>query len=161
MNETISTSVTDDDRAVASMCFGFNLRKAARAVSQVYDTMLEPAGLKGTQFSLLLAASIAVQAPVGQLAEILVMDRTTLTRNLQPLISRGFVELVPGADKRMKLVKLTRSGRHVLEQARPLWREAQAAIKAGIGAETHNQILNNLAQVTRVALDSRQETPSG
>lgn len=150
-----SKDLTGHDREEAFMCIGFNLRKASRAVGQVYDAMLEPAGLKGTQFSLLMAASIAVQAPVGRLAEVLVMDRTTLTRNLRPLISRGLLELAAGTDKRVRLVRLTGSGQEVLERARPLWRKAQQAIKTGVGAKTHAQVLKNLARVTRVALDNR------
>ncbi len=155
MNVKTNKEISTDDRAVAAMCIGFNLRKAARAVGQVYDAMLEPAGLKGTQFSLLMAASIAGQAPVGRLAEVLVMDRTTLTRNLRPLIARGCLELVSGTDKRMRLVRLTPFGQEVLDLARPLWRKAQAKIKSGIGAQAHSQALENLAQITKVALQNR------
>jgi len=146
-----------DERAIAGRCVGFNLRKAARAVGQVYDAMLEPAGLKGTQFSLLMAASIAGRAPVGRLAEALVMDRTTLTRNLRPLISRGLLELVAGTDKRVRLVALTKAGHEALDQARPLWARAQGAIEAGIGPKAMDQVLKNLGRVTEVALEQKPE----
>ncbi|HER27319.1 MAG TPA: MarR family transcriptional regulator, partial [Rhodospirillales bacterium] len=103
--------VASADRAEAARCIGFGLRKAVRAVSQVYDGKLEPVGLKGTQFSLLLATSITGQIAVGKLADIMVMDRTTLTRNLRPLKALGYLEMFAGPDKRVRIIQLTKTGR--------------------------------------------------
>lgn len=153
MSKQTSQNTQYDDRTVAATCIGFSLRKASRAVGQVYDAILEPTGLKGTQFSLLIAASIAGGAPIGRLAEVLVMDRTTLTRNLKPLVGQGYLELVAASDKRVRLVVLTKTGQDVLERARPLWRQAQGVIKAGIGVKTHRQIIENLGRVINVALE--------
>ncbi len=143
-----------DDRAAAGLCVGFNLRKASRAVGQVYDSMLAPVGLKGTQFSLLMAVSIAGQVPVGRLADTLVMERTTLTRNLRPLVSRGFLEMIAGQDRRVRLIRLTSAGHDILDQAYPLWHDAQAAILSGIGEKTRDQVLKNLNSVSEAALQA-------
>jgi hypothetical protein len=80
-------------------CTCLGLRKAARAVTQMYDQTLKPAGLRSTQFSLLVAAERAGPRGIGELAELLVMDRTTLTRNLKPLLVRGLLERAEGADR--------------------------------------------------------------
>ncbi len=74
-------------------CTCANLRKAARAVTQVYDQALRPTGLKATQFTMLATLSNRGDLPLSRLAEALVMDRTTLTRNLKPLVGKGLVRI--------------------------------------------------------------------
>ena len=104
------------------MCF--NLRRASRAVSQSYDTFLQPSGLKTTQFSLL--GSLLGQGPLSmtQLAERLGTDRTTLTRNLRPLERKGLVEVGAGANRRTRRIAITAAGREAFAAARPLWNDA-------------------------------------
>ena len=84
----------------AQSCLCFALRKSARAITQQYDTMLRPLGLKATQFSLLVGIRLFGLVTVNRLAEAMVMDRTTLTRNLQPLETQGLIQTIPGADRR-------------------------------------------------------------
>jgi DNA-binding MarR family transcriptional regulator len=122
-----------DPAEVARNCACFNLRKAARAVTQLYEAALEPTGMKATQMSVLVALSLAERAPLNRVAEGLVMDRTTLTRNLRPLERRGWVRIEPGEDRRERTLSLTRSGRAALEQAMPLWRQAQARMLEQVG----------------------------
>ena len=81
-------------------CACLNLRGAARAVTQMYDEVLRPSGLKATQFSVLAAVATIGPAAMTVIAKALVMDRTTLTRNLKPLMDRGLVKAGKGADDR-------------------------------------------------------------
>ena len=83
-------------------CACFNLRKAARAVTQLYDDALRPAGILATQLPLLIATGRLERVTISQLAEAMVMDRTTLTRNLRPLERDGLVRTKPGKDRRVR-----------------------------------------------------------
>jgi DNA-binding MarR family transcriptional regulator len=144
---------------VAGTCACFNLRKAARAVTQVYDAALAESGLKATQFTVLLAASLAEGAPLSRLADILVMDRTTLTRNLRPLEIQGLIQTERGKDRRERLVSLSDKGRHVLDAAMPLWNRAQQTILNGFGTDRWTAILQELAAVVAVAQRPGQVKP--
>jgi DNA-binding MarR family transcriptional regulator len=135
----------------AQCCLGFGVRKAARALGQHYDAGLAPAGLKGTQFSLLNAIHLVRGAGIQQLSEVLGMDRTTLTRNLNPLTKQGWVEVRPGIDRRERHVELTDAGRAKLSQALPLWHQAHARLEEGLGAERSRRLLEELDAVTDLA----------
>lgn len=116
-------------------CACFNLRKAARTVTQLYDAALKPAGVLATQLPLLAATATLERATVTELAEAMVMDRTTLTRNLRPLERDGLVRTTPGKDRRVREVSLTRKGQKVVLEAYPLWRQAQATVARRLGAK--------------------------
>lgn len=117
------------------VCVCFNLRKASRAITQIYEEALQPAGIRGTQYSLLVGISLGGAAGVGALAEGLATDRTTITRNLRPLVDGGFIEMVPGPDRRRRVVRLTRKGRATLKMAYPLWVGAQRRVMRELGEE--------------------------
>src|SRR4051794_17291744 len=116
-------------------CNCLALRQAARRVTQFYDKALSPVGLRITQFPIL--ALIATDGPMTMkaLAERLVMDRATLGHNLRPLQGAGLLELAPGTDRRSRTVALTDAGRQRLQQAQPLWREAQQRFEAAFGCD--------------------------
>jgi DNA-binding MarR family transcriptional regulator len=118
----------------AQDCVCLNLRKAARAITQAYDSVMEPSGMRATQFSVLQVISLADGAPMMRVARLLGMDRTTLTRNLAPLERQGWVRSAPGPDRRERTLALTRSGRAALDRARPLWQAAQTRMVGRIGA---------------------------
>src|SRR5476651_697228 len=92
----------------------FNLRKTSRAVTQFYDHYLEPAGVRATQFTLLVSMATVSAHTLTEMASSLVMDRTTLTRNLKPLEKLGFIETIEPRDKRSKAYALTEKGRETL-----------------------------------------------
>lgn len=116
-------------------CTAMRLRKAARRVTQIYDRHLEAAGLTITQFGV-LASLLSGRMAIGPLAEQLLMDPTTLTRNLQPLQREGLVVIeTDRRDRRVRWVSLSDAGRQALERARPAWREAQAHVRKLIGEE--------------------------
>ena len=117
-------------------CTCFHLRKAARRVSQIYDHYLEPHGLTVTQYGLLGHLRAFDGVSVGGLARKLVMDPTTLTRNLRPLERRGLVHSAtdPG-DRRNRKLSLTPAGRTAWTRARPGWEGAQRRVADALGAE--------------------------
>lgn len=130
---------------VANTCACFNLRKASRTVTQLYDEILQPSGLLATQFTLLVAIALAGSVTITRLAEELVMDRTTLTRNLKPLERQGLLEIAPGQDQRTRVVTLTASGHEALALAIPLWEQAQASVVEGLGQKRWSTLLSNLS----------------
>ena len=116
-------------------CTCFKLRKLTRAMSRLYDQRMAAVGLKTTQYSLLANAARAA-LPVAELADLLGIERTTMTRNLKPLTDAGWLELVPGADSRQRIVTITRSGRAKVAEAYPVWCAAQSALQDMLGRDT-------------------------
>ncbi|WP_447730805.1 MarR family winged helix-turn-helix transcriptional regulator [Pseudoxanthomonas suwonensis] len=125
-------------RNQASSCTCFRLRRAARQVSQLYDHALAGAGLTVNQYSLLRHAR--TPQSLGELAASLGMDRTTLTRNLRPLLRDGLLAEVRDEDPRRRVVALTAAGRQRLARARPLWQRAQRRIDALLGGATLSRL---------------------
>jgi DNA-binding MarR family transcriptional regulator len=117
-----------------SPCNCTALRKATRRVSQLYDSALEPCGLRTTQRAILNHIMRAGTPSLGELAEALVMDRGALTHNLKPLERDGFVEVrTDPEDRRNRLVVLTAAGTAKLEESAPLWKRAQDGFEAAFG----------------------------
>ncbi len=132
-------------------CTCFNLRKAARAVTQAYDKAMKPSGLRATQFALL--TMVAKLGPVGikDLAKALVMDRTTLGRNLNVLSDRGLLEIGEGEDRRYRPITITARGQEALDLALPLWEQAQTRIANGFGHDRLAGFLGDLGEAVRLA----------
>jgi DNA-binding MarR family transcriptional regulator len=133
--------MSDDARAVAmreiAACTCLRLRRATRQATQLYDRALEPVELRITQFGLLAYVFAADRVGIGELAERMGMDATTLTRNLKPLEARGFLRVaVKEDDRRARTVQLTAAGREVFLRGMPLWRAAQVQLEALLGVET-------------------------
>ncbi len=145
MMKTITQSTLSTLAEKTPECTCFNLRKAARAVTQYYDEVLKPSGLRATQFTLLVAAHNAGPITINRLAERLVMDRTTLTRNLKPLERQRLIQIVSGEDRRTRAVTLTERGHEVLAQALPLWEQAQVEVVGGLGRERWSDLLGHLS----------------
>jgi len=126
-------------------CVCFNLRKAARAMTQLYDDTLRPSGLRDTQFSLLTVIGAFGKLSITQLAEEAVMDRTTLTRNLDLLERDGLVRIQVGEDARVREVELTPTAHKKLAAAFPYWEKAQARVTKKLGADRLEQLLGDLS----------------
>ena len=133
--------------AHCTSCACFNLRKVTRAVTQLYDEMLRPAGLRVTQFSLLVAVRMAGPVGVTRLAEITVMDRTTLTRNLELLQKQGLIEVAAGADRRSRIVTITTEGNAAIAEALPFWKKAQSHMVNSLGQERWADMLTDLGEL--------------
>lgn len=130
-------------------CVSFNLRKAARAVSQFYDSTLQNSGLRNTQFSLLMAIHNHGPLTVNDLAENMVMDQTTVSRNVSILQKQGYIEMVPGRDMRTRPLSITNKGQIVLQTALPLWKAAQAHMAKKLGDKGMKVLLEGLQMATK------------
>jgi DNA-binding MarR family transcriptional regulator len=112
-------------RRATRECVCSNLRRATRTVTKLYDELLKPTGLKITQFNLLASLLSLGSATLSELAEEIVVDRTTLTRNLEVLESRGLVLTEEGDDRRERLLRLSAKGISAVVAAYPIWQSAQ------------------------------------
>ena len=141
-------------KAAAPACTCLMLRKAARRVSQIYDRCLEPYGLTITQYGLLGHVKSLDGIGIGALADKLVMDPTTLTRNIRPLLTNSFLVLVPDPrDRRHRRLHLTDAGRAAFTSARVGWGAAQKQVANVLGeqdalhlAGTIDRLLRDLAE---------------
>jgi len=138
-------------REIGRTCACYKVRKAARAVTKFYEELLRPIGLRATQFSLLMATRVLGPVTVVKLAQVMVMDRTTLTRNLQILEKQGLITIKPGYDRREREVNLTPAGMEVLTKAVPLWEEAQERVRKGLGEERLQNLLGDLSEMISLA----------
>jgi DNA-binding MarR family transcriptional regulator len=137
--------------AIATGCACFNLRRAARAITQLYDHALAPAGLRATQFTVLVALARTGAIPFSRLAAALGMDRTTLTRNLGPIQRHGLVAIRPGPDRRVRLVEMTAAGHKALDDAIPLWSGAQRQIVEGAGPGRWEAVRREVQRIAALA----------
>lgn len=121
-------------------CTNFKLRQITRSVSRRYDAAIASTGLKMTQYSLL--SHIAAMEPVrpSDLAAKMNLEVSTLSRNLQPLIAQGWVDLGPGPDARTRLVALTVAGRGKRAEVQRLWKQAQLQLNDTLGVERVAQL---------------------
>ena len=119
----------------AAPCACSRLRRATRAVTQLYDDALEPCGLRVTQLSLLRTLQREGPQRIGELAARNLLDRTALSRNLDPLVGKKLVAIVPGSDARTREVTLTRQGIAALAAAAPLWDRVQRDVSRLIGRD--------------------------
>jgi DNA-binding MarR family transcriptional regulator len=144
-------------RSPDARCTSFTARSLSRKMSQFYDDMLAPSGLRGTQFNMLVQARRAHRAgqkplTVTRLAELLHTDRTTLTRNLQTLQGQGLVEVVAGSDGRSRCVVVTEAGEQAFRLGLQYWRKAQQQVRAVCGEE----VVAQLEQVVDLMLERLQ-----
>ena len=140
MNEQMDTNAV-------RRCTCLNIRRTDRVMTQFYDEMLASSGLSSSQFGLLATLAEAGPITINSLAEIMDMDRTTLTRNLGVLSKQDLVQSREGEDRRTRLVVLTQEGQEALRRAWPLWQEAQARIEQTLGRERLDALLSELSAV--------------
>ena len=138
-----------DNLPKADECNCFAVRSAARHVSQFYDQFLVPIGLRTTQFSILAKLKRHGPLTINALAEEMVMDRTTLGRNILPLQRERLIEIAQGrTDRRSKDLRLTAVGLARLNQASKGWAEAQARFEIGFGGARALELRRLLHAVT-------------
>jgi DNA-binding MarR family transcriptional regulator len=134
-------------------CACASLRRASRAVTQLYDSLLRPAGLRTTQFTLLMVLAKSGPVRQGRLGQALALDSTTLTRTLALLRRAGWIAVRRGEDQREKQVSLTPAGRKQLERAEVHWEQAQKRLHAALGDRSWRKML---AVTRRVAAAASQ-----
>jgi DNA-binding MarR family transcriptional regulator len=135
-------------------CLCNALRQATRTVTRLYDEELRRVGLRSTQYSLL--RHLGRSGPIRQrdLSDRMLLDETTLTRNLRPLIESEWVIIEAGQDRREKLVRITEAGTATLKNALPAWERAQKRMQTVISTEGWSNLLSVLSEVAQLATDA-------
>ena len=151
----VSQSLLDRSQCgeIAAECACFNFRKASRAVTQMYDTILAPSGMRSTQFTVLIGLALKDKITVTELADMLAIDRTTLTRGFKPLLKKGYIGFVSDADRRVRAMRLLSKGRKALTQALPLWKLAQRKVTAKFGGRRWSDLKRHLDDAVSLTKD--------
>lgn len=152
---------------MAVNCVSHNLRRASRAMTQLYDAYFDEIGLKATQYTVLsaLAWSEDKPLPIGELAEILVLEQSSLSRNLAVLERLELITLEPSrVDRRERIVHLTKNGRAMVARGYPIWKKVQAAVQSAVEGGLEEQ-MKSLRRLTRTAqalrpIKSRRAPPA-
>jgi DNA-binding MarR family transcriptional regulator len=132
---------------MASTCACFQFRKASRSVTQLYDQILAPIGLRSTQVVILVASQVLGPCGFARLARELVMDRSTITRNLQPLVAQGLLKVTGKIGRGGKSVEITPAGQQALANAIPYWDEAQGQLRKHLGQDRWDRVMSDLSDV--------------
>jgi DNA-binding MarR family transcriptional regulator len=136
--------------APLTICACARLRRASRAITQLYDDALVPSGLRTTQFAVLRTLAAHESMTIGALASAMLLDRTALSRNLEPLASRGLVAITSGTDQRTRQLSLTPAGREALNEAERRWARAQRDVARRIGKPRLDQLYALLGDIERL-----------
>jgi DNA-binding MarR family transcriptional regulator len=134
---------------VASECVAVRLRMLNRVVTNIYDDALRPLDLKVSQMNILVAAAKMGTARPIEVCEYLHLDVSTLSRNVERMKARGWLEIVPDEDGRSQPFRLTREGGRLLEKAIPAWSKAQQRVKKVLGdafVEQLNQAMKRISK---------------
>ncbi len=143
----ISKQGPDVDKCahMVAACVCLNLRKMSRIITQMYDEALKPSGLRSTQLPVLVTLVSVGSMTVNDLADDLVMDRTSLSRLLRPLVTRGLVKMTPGEDRRTRELSITARGREAVETAIPMWDGVQDEVLGRLGQDRWQDLKDNLS----------------
>jgi DNA-binding MarR family transcriptional regulator len=136
---------SEPDLSECADCLCLAARRAARGITRGFDKQLRPHGIRTTQFSVLAMLELKGPQTIGELADALGADRTTLTRNLALIEDQSLIRIRAGDDARSRIVAIMPAGRRVLTSAFPAWRKAQSALSAAIG----DQLANSLRRLAR------------
>lgn len=153
MGEPIRTDELSglDAAEILSVCGSFNMRKASRVLTQLFDEALQPTGLRSTQLTILLVLARYGETAMSRLSRELLLSPSTLSRNLRPLERQGLIRIAGNAS-RGKQVILTPSGRDTIIQAAPYWQEVQGRFMRQVGTDSWRDMtrrLNDLVQAVR------------
>ena len=148
MNDSANVS----DRSFVTLpCLCANLRRATRAMTQLYEQALRPLGLRATQFTILQVLERTGEITQGDLGRILATDSTTLTRTLHVMLRHGWIAERPGDDHRQRWLRLAKSGRTQLACATPIWSQLQAKLARELGNESWQALFKLTGEVTTLA----------
>jgi len=129
------TESDPNDYMAAAGCFCLASRQAARKITRLYDSCMQESGIRATQFTILSQLMLRGEMPVGKLAGILGMERTTLTRNLALLEGERWISTKTGEDPRARMIAITAQGRGMVRRGFPYWSKAQAHVGKLLGAD--------------------------
>ena len=146
MAEQTTSSEYERIAQLGSACICNNLRRTARLVTNYYDKLLEPTGLRVSQLTILVVLYRFGTQTINEMAEQLELDRTTLSRNLKPLARQGLLTIALGSDQRTRVVTLTAEGEETLLRVLPLWEQTQSYMVEGIGEANASLLLAQLSE---------------
>ena len=147
MDQGHKKKLEEKECAQKEECVCFNLRKAARVITQLYDEAMRPTGFRATQLTILVTVMRMEPVSVTDLAEATLTDRTTISRNFKPLEKRGLIAIRLGQDRRSREVVLTSRGREILNRVLPYWKKAQGKVAQTVGRGRLDQLLRDLSDV--------------
>src|ERR1700731_713308 len=127
--------MTEETKRVERECVGFRVRKLNRMVTAIYDGALASAGLKRSQFSVLVAVANRGLARPAELTELLQMDESTLSRNVERMCARGWLRLERNEDRRSHQIEVTDKGEALIRKCLPAWEQAQKEVSQRLGAD--------------------------
>jgi DNA-binding MarR family transcriptional regulator len=133
MKQPNESDVTD--YMACAGCFCLASRQAARKITRLYDSFMQGSGVRATQFTILSQLMLRGEMPIGKLASILGMERTTLTRNLTLLEQQKWISIKAGDDPRSRMIGITAQGRGMVRRGFPYWSKAQAQVGKMLGAD--------------------------
>ncbi|WP_370980186.1 MarR family winged helix-turn-helix transcriptional regulator [Agaribacterium sp. ZY112] len=128
-----------DNNYIAENCKCAQLRRVTRLITRHYDEALKPCGINSGQFTLLVALELMSACSITEVAKALDMERTTLTRNLKPMLNDGLINMTSGKG-RARIASLSPSGKQTLDEAKPLWKIAQDKVTEHLGEDTTNNL---------------------
>lgn len=138
-------------------CTCYRVRKAARALTQLYDRLLEPSGLTVTQMSLLTELARFPSLSITGLGRHLGMDRTTTSRTVKPMLACGLIREIAGEDRRARNLALTDKGSAALQSAVTAWRRAETAMLQALGEGRREQLYGLLGDASQAALSAERK----
>ncbi len=143
-----NNNISDD---ISTICIAYNLRKLSRQINKFYNEKISQSGLQGTQFPLLLAIKQNQPITITKLADILDIDRTTLSRSLKLMEKKGYIFFgLQKGDNRLKNIALTAQGLSLIDQALPYWQEAQNEMEEIIGTKQWTEMLKKINQILKI-----------
>lgn len=138
-----------------AVCPAFNLRRAERLVTEQFNEALAPTGLSVTQIPVLAALRTLDRVPLSRLAEVIVVDLSTLSRSIVVLERRGLVRLDPGPDRRVRIASLTPAGLAKLAEAYPIWQRMQKRVAECFDDGEYAGTLSSLRKVSKLRSPAR------
>jgi DNA-binding MarR family transcriptional regulator len=133
-------------------CASFHLRRTARAVTRMYDAVLQETGIRSTQFSILVGIAKHQPVPIGALAEVLILDSTTLTRSLRLLEKEGLIRISERSTMRQRFLTMTPKGERTLGRSVAAWRKAHERFVATVGPHQWDALRIELEKMTEVVV---------
>jgi DNA-binding MarR family transcriptional regulator len=149
----VSSSLAQLDLYGTAYCASFNFRRAARAITRLYDVAFQGTKIRSTQFTILIAIAKAQPASISKLGSILIIDSTTLTRSLGKLQKQGLIAISKRAERRQRFVTLTEAGVAALAESLPGWRAAQERFEKAVGPEFWLGFRRELERLSHLAAE--------
>lgn len=137
-----------DTKSIEGVCLGGCVRKLNRMVSAIYDSALADAGLKTSQFSVLVSVANRKQARPAELIKNLQLDESTLSRNVERMCARGWLRLVQDSDRRSHLIEVTDKGQALIRKCIPAWQKAQAEVSRRLGNDSVGELRTALRKLS-------------